>query len=216
MPSGSTLAVFAVASLVVLIVPGPAVLYVVTRSIEQGRQAGLASVLGIATGGLVHVAAAAAGLSALLAASASAFAAVKLAGAAYLVALGIRRLVRARNGLEEVVPRTSLTRIYRQGVIVQSLNPKAALFFLALLPQFVDPARGSVALQVLVLGIVFVVLGTCSDGTWALLTSTAGEWFRRRPALRRRSERLAGTVYITLGLTAAFAGHPRVGRGRAA
>src|SRR5207244_3084820 len=89
-------------------------------------------------------------------------------GAAYLIALGVRRLVRAGQRVDEMIPRSSLRRIYRQGVIVQSLNPKAALFFLALLPQFVDPARGSVALQIVVLGVVFVALGICSDGTWAL------------------------------------------------
>ena len=208
MPSASTLGLFSVAALAVLIVPGPAVLYVVTRSVEHGRQAGLASVLGIATGGLVHVAAAAVGLSALLAASAGTFTAVKLAGAAYLVVLGVRRLLRSGREPDAGSPSASLGRIYRQGVIVQSLNPKAALFFVAFRPQFVDPTRGGVELQVVVLGLVFVVLGVCSDGTWALLTSSAGAWFQRRRAFRRRGERLAGTVYITLGLTAAFAGHP--------
>jgi threonine/homoserine/homoserine lactone efflux protein len=206
MPSGSALLVFVVAALVVLVVPGPAVLYVATRAIEQGRGAGLASVLGVATGGLLHVVAAAAGLSAILAASALAFNVTKLAGAAYLVVLGVRRILRAGQGEEGTARPTSFRRIYVQGVVVQMLNPKAAVFILAFLPQFVDPA-GGVALQVLVLGTFFVALGVCSDSAWALLASTAGDWLRRRPAFRRRGERVAGTVYVGLGLTAAFAGH---------
>jgi threonine/homoserine/homoserine lactone efflux protein len=198
----------------VLVVPGPAVLYVVTRSVEHGRHAGFASVFGIATGGLVHVAAAALGLSALLAGSATDFTAMKLAGAAYLIALGVRKFLTAGGELHEAMARASLNRIYRQGVVVQALNPKAALFFLAFLPQFVDPARGSVALQVVALGLVFVILGIASDGTWALLTSSVGTLLRRQPAFRRRSERLAGIVYISLGITAALAGRPAHRAGR--
>ena len=206
MPSGSALVVFVLAALVVLVVPGPAVLYVATRAIEQGRAAGLASVLGVATGGLLHVVAAAAGLSALLAASGLAFNVTKLAGAAYLIVLGVRRIARASQDEEATARPTSFRRIYVQGVVVQMLNPKAALFVLAFLPQFVDPS-GGVALQVLVLGTFFVALGVCSDSAWALLASTAGDWLRKRPAFRRRGERVAGTVYVGLGLTAAFAGH---------
>ena len=205
MPSGSTLAVFAIAALVVLLVPGPAVIYVATRAIEQGRAAGLASVFGVATGSLIHVVAAAAGLSALLAASALAFNAVKLLGAAYLIVLGVR-LIMAGQGRDRTRRPASVRRIYVHGMAVQVLNPKAALFFLAFLPQFVDPTRG-VAFQVVVLGTVFIALGVCSDSAWALLASTAGAWLRKRPAFRRRGERVAGTVYVGLGLTAAVAGH---------
>ena len=206
MPSGSTVALFAVAALVVLVVPGPAVIYVATRAIEQGRAAGLASVFGVATGGFIHVVAAAAGLSAILAASALAFNVVKLAGATYLIVLGVRRLLVAGQGEERTAQPASVRRIYVQGMVVQALNPKAALFFLAFLPQFVNPARG-VALQVVVLGALFVALGVCSDSAWALLASRAAEWLRARPAFRRRGEQVAGTVYVGLGLTAAFSGH---------
>jgi threonine/homoserine/homoserine lactone efflux protein len=208
MPSGSSLVVFAIAAVVVLVVPGPAVIYVATRAIEQGRSAGLASVFGVATGGLLHVVAAAAGISAILAASAVAFTVTKLTGAAYLVLLGIRRIVKAGPDEERTAPSTSFRRIYFQGVVVQLLNPKAALFILAFLPQFVDPGGGGgVALQILVLGTCFVALGVCSDSAWALLASTAGAWLRARPAFRRRGERVAGTVYVGLGLSAAIAGH---------
>ena len=208
MPSGSALVVFAVAAVVVLVVPGPAVIYVATRAIEQGRAAGLASVLGVATGGLLHVVAAAAGLSAILAASAVAYTVTKLAGAAYLVVLGVRRILKAGQGEETAGRPTSFRRIWVQGVVVQLLNPKAALFIVAFLPQFVDPSGGGgVALQVLVLGTFFVAMGVCSDSAWALLASTAGAWLRARPAFRRRSERVAGTVYVGLGLSAALAGH---------
>jgi threonine/homoserine/homoserine lactone efflux protein len=210
MPSGSALPLFVVAALVVLVVPGPAVIYVATRAVEQGRRAGLASVLGVATGGLLHVVAAAVGLSAILAASAVAFNATKVAGAACLVALGIRRILTAGQEQERPGRSTSFRRIYVQGVVVQALNPKAALFFLAFLPQFVDSA-GGVALQVVVLGTLFVALGVCSDGAWALLASTAGAWLRERPAFRRRGERVAGTLYVGLGLGAAVSAHSAPG-----
>ncbi|MDQ4070395.1 MAG: LysE family translocator [Actinomycetota bacterium] len=210
------MALFAVAALVVLLVPGPAVLYVATRAIEQGRVAGLASVFGVATGGFIHVVAAAVGLSATLAASALAFNVVKLTGAAYLIVLGIRRLLIAGASEEQTPQPASVRRIYVQGMVVQALNPKAALFFLAFLPQFVNPTRG-VALQVVVLGALFVALGVCSDSAWALLASTAAAWLRARPGFRRRGEQVAGTVYVGLGLTAAFAGHssPPVANDRA-
>jgi threonine/homoserine/homoserine lactone efflux protein len=188
----------------VLLVPGPAVIYVATRAVEQGRAAGLASVFGVATGGLIHVVAAAVGLSAILAASAVAFNAVKLAGAAYLVVLGIRRIRSAGQGEQRAAEPASLRRIYLQGMVVQALNPKAALFFLAFLPQFIDPARG-VAFQVVVLGALFVALGVCSDSAWALLASTAGAWLRRRPSAAE-GKQVTGAVYVGLGLTAAVAG----------
>jgi threonine/homoserine/homoserine lactone efflux protein len=160
MPSPEVFAAFAAASLALLIVPGPSVLYIVTRSMDQGRAAGLVSVLGIHTGSIVHVAAAALGLSAILASSALAFGIVKYAGAAYLVWLGIRA-IRGRGEERTDGPRRehSLARIYGQGVVVNVLNPKTALFFLAFLPQFVDVSKGSVPLQAVILGATFIVLG---------------------------------------------------------
>ena len=208
MPSASTLALFGLAALGLLVVPGPAVLYIVTRSIHQGRAAGLVSVLGVATGSLVHVTAAALGLSALLMSSAVAFEAVKLIGAAYLIWLGIR-ILQGRDAQEvpEEVQTANLVRAYAQGVVVNVLNPKTALFFLAFLPQFVDPQAGGTAPQLLVLGVVFVALGIVSDGTYALVASRLGGWLLARPAFARNRRYVTGGVFITLGAAAALTGH---------
>src|SRR5438445_12122124 len=140
MPGPSTLALFCAAALALAVVPGPAVTYIVTQSVDKGRRAGLFSAFGVATGGLVHVAAATAGLSALLASSASAFTVVKLVGAAYLIAIGLLRLLRPDTEAGEIAPpAVEPRRIFMQGAVVNVLNPKTALFFLASLPQFVDP-----------------------------------------------------------------------------
>ena len=149
MPDLSTFALFAATSFLILVVPGPAVLFIVTRSLEQGPRAGLVSMLGVETGGLVHVAFATAGLSALLASSTAAFNVVKYAGAAYLIWLGVTRLLR-RHEFEPAATRepTSHARLFRQGVIVNVLNPKVTIFFLAFLPQF-----GDGPLELLVLGL---------------------------------------------------------------
>jgi threonine/homoserine/homoserine lactone efflux protein len=175
MPDSHSLIVFGAASLALIAVPGPSVVYIVTRGIGQGRRAGMLSMLGIETGALVHVAAAALGLSAVLASSATAFTAVKYAGAAYLVYLGVRKW-RERSGDEvpEAHPASGL-RLFLEGVVVNALNPKTALFFLAFLPQFVDPARGAVALQALVLGGVFVALAVLSDSVYAVAAGSLGD-----------------------------------------
>ena len=210
MPDASTLALFAVAAVTLLVIPGPAVLYIVTRSVDQGRAAGLASVGGVHVGTLVHVAAAALGLSALLVSSATAYHAVRWLGAAYLVWLGIRRLLAndedARPEADRRPRRLGLGRIFAQGVVVNVLNPKTALFFLAFLPQFVDVSRGSVPFQVAVFGVAFVLLGLVSDGAYALLASTGAGWLRRRPRVARTSRLVSGGVLISLGLTTALAG----------
>src|SRR5919112_3699123 len=159
MPAPETLAVFALASLALIAFPGPSVFYILARSFAGGRRAGLVSMLGVETGGLIHVAGATLGLSALLASSAVAFGVVKYAGAAYLVWLGISRL-RAKEPPE--LPPMPDGRVFRQGVLVNVLNPKTALFFLAFLPQFVDPGAGPVAPQMLVLGTLLVAIGTLS------------------------------------------------------
>src|SRR3954471_7054444 len=168
MPTGSTIAVFSLAAIALAVVPGPAVAYIVTQSVDKGRRAGLVSALGIATGGLVHVAAAAVGLSALLASSASAFTAVKLVGAAYLIGLGLLRIFRGREDVAAAPAPAPARRLYLQGVLVNVLNPKTALFFLAFLPQFVDRDAGSVPAQAAVLGCVFVVIAVVSDSAYAL------------------------------------------------
>lgn len=208
MPDLDTITVFAAASLLFAVVPGPAVIYIVTRSVDQGRAAGLVSALGIATGTLVHVPAAVVGLSALLVSSATAFTIVKFLGAAYLVYLGIRKLLdREAGALDEQPTKRTLKHIFTQGAVVGVLNPKTALFFLAFLPQFVDPARGSTALQLGVLGVLLVCISMTSDSCYALLTGTAGGWLRRRGSRFMRRQRLvSGGIYIALGLSAAVAG----------
>src|ERR687891_1824961 len=203
MPDSSTIAVFAAATLALLIVPGPSVLYVVTRSMDGGRTAGLVSVLGIHTGTLVHVAAAAFGLSALLMTSALAFNTVKYVGAAYLIYLGIRRLATSQTSGERAeIKSASLLRIYGQGVLVNALNPKTALFFFAFIPQFVDPSNGTVALQILLFGCLFIALGLLSDGTYAMMAATFGGWLRESAFYRRAERFVTGGVLGGVGFPA--------------
>ena len=207
MPDPAAIGVFSLASLALLVVPGPSVLYIVTRGITQGRMAGLASVLGVHVGTTFHVAAATLGLTALLMRSILAFNIVKYAGAAYLVYLGIRRLLDDDGPIQTgSVKAHSLARIFRQGVVVNVLNPKTALFFLAFLPQFVDVQKGSVPLQMLALGSIFIVLGLLSDGTYALVSSMLGNRLRTSGAFARRERLLSGSVYLGLGVGAALSG----------
>ncbi len=210
-PSATSIGIFSVAAILLLLTPGPAVLYIVARSVEQGRIAGLASVFGITTGTLVHVLAAALGLSALLASSALAFAIVKYAGAGYLIYIGIRRIVSRTDTLSRTdtqdLPRRSLGRLYRDGFFVNLLNPKTALFFLAFLPQFVDASRGAVAFQIVFLGLMFTLMGLTSDGLYALVAGTAGGWVKRNQHYLRWERFVTGGLFIGLGLTAAFAGN---------
>ena len=204
------LPVFLLASFILLITPGPAVLYIVARSLDQGRKAGLVSVLAIETGNLILVLAAGLGLSAILLSSPLAFSAVKYLGAAYLVFLGVRRLLsRDQDGQAVVFEKQSLRRIYSQGVFVAVLNPKTALFFVAFLPQFVDPAGGSATLQLLLLGCLFVLMAICTDGTYALLASTAGDWLKTNSGFRFSERYVVAFVYIGLGLLAALGHVPR-------
>jgi threonine/homoserine/homoserine lactone efflux protein len=211
MPAPSALALFAVASLALLVVPGPAVFYIVTRSITQGRSAGLLSVLGVHTGSVVHVAAATVGLSAILASSAMAFTVVKFLGAGYLIWIGAQKLLRRHDDEEEMATAApaSGARLFGQGVVVNVLNPKTAIFFLAFLPQFIDPHRGPVAAQTAVLGCCFILLGMLSDGTYALLGGALGGRLRHSRVARRRLDRASGVAYIGLGVTAAFATNSR-------
>jgi threonine/homoserine/homoserine lactone efflux protein len=209
-PDATTYGLFVAASLALTLVPGPAVLYVVARSVEGGRPAGLVSVLGIGAGGFVHVAFAALGLSALLVSSAAAFAVVKWLGVAYLIYLGIGRfLARDEEDAAPTVGNEPLARVFSQGVIVNVLNPKTALFFLAFLPQFVDPSRGAVTAQIALLGTTFVVIALCTDGLYALLSGTAADWLRRRnesPGFRRAGRYLSGSIYLALGAATAISG----------
>lgn len=206
MPPPETLVLFVAASVVLLITPGPAVLYIVARSVDQGRLAGIVSVLGITAGTMVHVLAAALGLSAILMSSSLLFSLVKYAGAAYLIYLGVRKLMAREQTVEgEAPPPASLRTIFRDGVIVNLLNPKTALFFFAFLPQFVDPGAGSsVALQIAFLGCFFAVMGMVSDGAWAIGSDMAASWLKRSRFFPRLQRYGSGTIYIGMGLAAAL------------
>ena len=205
--SHSSLLLFVTGAAILLVIPGPAVTYVVSRSIGHGRAAGLVSVLGIVTGTLCHVVAAALGISALLASSAVAFQFVKYLGAAYLIYLGIKTLRRNEEQLAEAdTGETKLMRIYGQGLLVNLLNPKTALFFLAFLPQFVDPARGYVTLQILQLGVLFALMGWGSDSVYAVIAGSVAERIRGSRRLRRAQRNISGGGLIALGLASAFSG----------
>jgi len=205
-PDAATLGVFVAAALALLLVPGPAVLYIVARSIDQGRSAGLVSVLGVHLGSLVHVAAAAVGLSSLLVSSAVAFSFVKYAGAAYLLYLGVRALIAREEPVDVELRPAPLRTLLRQGAVVNVLNPKTALFFLAFLPQFVDPDAGYVAAQLVFFGLVFVALGLVTDGLYALAAGTAGGWLRSSRFFAGARRWVSGTVFIGLGLVTALSG----------
>jgi threonine/homoserine/homoserine lactone efflux protein len=205
-PDTSTLLVFAAAALALIVVPGPAVLYIVAQSIDRGRLAGFVSALGIATGGLVHVTAAAIGLSSLLVSSATAFAAVKYAGAAYLIGLGLYTLFVRKEEPATTAPRERrLRRRFGQGVVVNVLNPKTALFFFAFLPQFVDPDKGSAALQIGILGLLFVSLAVLSDSVWALVAGSASERLRGSRRFLAVQRYVSGSVFVGLGALTAGA-----------
>lgn len=205
MPSSSVILAFALASLALLLIPGPAVLYILNRSVSDGREVGLAAVAGLELGNLVHVFAAALGLSAVLATSATAFNTVKWLGAAYLVYLGIRTLIRKPAKIEADRPGVSMKRAFSQGIVVNVLNPKVALFFLSFLPQFIRPADGHAGLQALVLGLVFVLVGCITDSCYSLLASSLRGVLLRGRALPFVQRYVAGSIFIGLGLVAATA-----------
>ena len=205
MPAWPSLLTFCVAALLLNIAPGPDMLYVIGRSIGQGRRAGIVSSLGIGVGCLFHVAAAAIGLAALLRSSPVAYHVVRYAGAAYLVYLAIKILSDRTNALTtpDVAPEP-MSAIFRQGVITNILNPKVALFFVAFLPQFTDPSRGPVVLQILVLGLWFDVGGTLVNLAVAYAGGRLGDSIRRMPRLARFQRWLTGIVFLGLGFRLAF------------
>jgi threonine/homoserine/homoserine lactone efflux protein len=210
MPDITALAIFVTAAFALLIVPGPAVLYIVGRSIEQGRMAGIVSTLGVGLGSVLHVVFAALGLSALLMQSALAFSIVKYLGAAYLIYLGVRTLLTKTEAKTLTqVERVHLSKIFTQGFIVNLLNPKTALFFFAFLPQFVSPESGSVTTQVIFLGTIFVTMAIISDGSYALVAGTAGQFLSGNEKVARFQKYMAGTIYIMLGVTTAVSGNTR-------
>ncbi|MBL8090528.1 MAG: LysE family translocator [Anaerolineales bacterium] len=203
----SQLIIFISASIALLLLPGPAVLYITARSASQGRVAGFVSVLAIETANLVQAIAAGLGLSAILLSSALAFDVVKYLGAAYLIYLGIRKLLsKEKSGTGQEVKRERLSQIFWQGFVINILNPKTALFFFAFLPQFVNPTKGNVTLQNLSLGVLFVLLAFITDSIYALIASSLAEKLNANTNFQKGQKYFAGLVYIGLGVTTALTG----------
>jgi threonine/homoserine/homoserine lactone efflux protein len=207
MPDSHSLLVFVGAGLLLNITPGPDVLYIVGRSIGQGRSAGLVSVLGISTGCLFHVASAALGLSAVMFAWPPAYDVVRYAGAAYLVWLGVRTIASKSSPIRiQRAEPVSLGRVFRQGMLTNMFNPKVALFFLAFLPQFTNPAHGSVPLQIAMLGLIFIANGTVVCVMYALAASWIGEWLSTRYGIAAWLNRAMGGLFVGLGARLAVGG----------
>ena len=201
------LSLFISVTLLLVFMPGPNTLYIIARSIQQGRRAGIVSSLGVQVGSLVHIAAAALGLSALLLSSALAFNIVKYAGAAYLIYLGVKTLLtKEKAEPTQTVRKATLGRVFFQGVVVNLLNPKTALFFFAFLPQFIVTARGRVALQIILLGSILILLGALSDCVYALAAGSVGNWLRGNLKFLRAQRYFASSVYIGLGAATALGG----------
>ncbi len=195
--------VFFSAALALNLSPGPDLLFVLSRTLSGGRRIGVASACGVCSGALVHVAAAALGISAILATSALAFTVVKYVGAAYLLYLGIQALRSAGAGTQlnlGTAPRTTAWQAYRQGILVDILNPKAAIFFMAFLPQFVRPDQGAVALQLLVLGVLVVLVAIVVECMLVLLAARASSALRGNQRLSQWLDRVLGSVLIGLGI----------------
>jgi len=201
------LLLFAGAALVLFLIPGPVVLYTLARTVAQGRAAGLASVLAAAVGDFVHALGATLGLAAILASSPVAFQVVRYAGAGYLAYLGVRTLLaRAAHAGQPSLEAQPLKRVFGQGVLVAVLNPKTALFFLAFLPQFLRPQRGPIALQSLVLGLLFVVMGMVMNTLWVLGASAVTRLLAGSGRISGVGRYLSAGVYLALGLAAVFGG----------
>lgn len=207
MPDGSTLVAFLVASLALLVLPGPTVMYIVARGVSQGRSAALVSTLGVEVGTLIQLLVATAGLSALLASSDIAFSAIRFLGAGYLVWLAVGVALNDGNHVfREQRGSGSLKPVFFQGVLVEVLNPKTALFFLAFLPQFADPERGPVAWQMFLLGMIFILLAVCNDGLIGLLSGTLGSRLRAGQRFLAVQRHVSGSIYMTLAVSTALAG----------
>lgn len=203
MPGLTTVLLFAVATTILTVSPGPGVLYVAARSVAQGRRAGFASMLGIESGEIMWIVAAATGVAALLSASVAGLTALRFAGAAYLIFLGVQRW---RQVEKFSVPRPApLGRIFAQGFVTQLLNPKVAVFFVAFLPQFLNPAQ-QIAPQVIVLGIIYIAIAVAIDSTYVLTAAAISGRLIRSPLAQRRTGRAAAATYLALGLAAAASG----------
>jgi threonine/homoserine/homoserine lactone efflux protein len=214
MPDLSQLALYFAAALLLAVTPGPGIFYVAARTLAGGRAEGVASSFGTGLGGMVHVAAGSLGVSAIVLASAELFTALKLVGSAYLIWIGIRTVLAARREALAVLeggaaaPPVGARRAFREGVLVEALNPKTAAFFLAFVPQFVDPARGGVALQFMVLGFVSVALNTLADIVVAFAAGVLRNGAAARPALVSRLRQASGGAMVALGLGLALARRP--------
>lgn len=209
MPTLHSLALFVVAGLALNFTPGPDMLYVAARGASEGRPAGVVSALGIGVGTLVHIALVAAGLAAVLAAVPLAYLAIRLGGAAYLIYLGVRAFLARQAPASTPLTPASLGAIFRQGVITNVLNPKVALFFLAFLPQFIDPSRGRAALQVIALGLLFDITGTLVNMAVAVASSRAARQLRTPSRGGIVLQRVTGGLFVALGVRLAYAGMSR-------
>jgi threonine/homoserine/homoserine lactone efflux protein len=206
--TGTNFALFLLAALVIAVVPGPGIFYVAARTLSGGKRAGIASTFGTALGGLVHVIAGALGVSALILASAELFTALKFAGALYLVWLGLKTFREARNLLPQQVIAVGTQRVFREGVLVEALNPKTAAFFLAFIPQFLDPAGGYIALQFMALGLISVTLNTLADVVVVMMAAPAHDSLTRNPNLLQRLRQGSGLFIAGLGISLALARRP--------
>jgi threonine/homoserine/homoserine lactone efflux protein len=200
MPGFQTFLLFLAAALVAAITPGPGILYIVARTLAGGSREGLASSVGLGLGGLVHVVGGAFGISALVMASAEAFTLLKIAGALYLIWLGLNTWRGARIVEPTEVRTTGMRRAFREGIVVEALNPKTAAFFLAFIPQFVDPSA-NVAGQFIVLGLISVALNTSADLVVTYWAAKARAGFARRPSLLTRTRQASGAIMCGLGTT---------------
>jgi threonine/homoserine/homoserine lactone efflux protein len=206
MPAPATLALFMAAALALNLTPGPDMLYVTARSVSGGRRAGVVAAFGIGAGTLVHIAALALGLAALLAAVPLAYGALRIAGALYLMVIGVQLLLRPRGAsAAAALPPASLATIFAQAVLTNVLNPKVALFFLAFLPQFVDPAAGPAVAQIVLLGLLFDVQGTVVNVAVALLASGTTRRLRANARVVSLLRRLTGAIFVALGARLAVA-----------
>ncbi|SDB34065.1 LysE family translocator [Belnapia rosea] len=214
MPDLTQLALYLAAALLLAVTPGPGIFYVAARTLAGGRAEGVASSFGTGLGGMVHVLAGSLGVSAIVLASAELFTALKMVGAAYLIWLGVRTFLSARRdasagpGGGPAAPSIGPGRAFREGVLVEALNPKTAAFFLAFVPQFVDPGAGHVALQFVVLGFLSVALNTLADIVVAFAASGIRDGAATRPALVCRLRQASGGAMIALGLGLALARRP--------
>ena len=207
-PHGANLSLFLLAALVIAAVPGPGIFYVAARTLAGGRSCGIASTFGTALGGLVHVVAGGLGVSAIILASAQLFTLLKFAGALYLVWLGIKTIREAGLSQPEATVPVGASQAFRDGVVVEALNPKTAAFFLAFIPQFIDPSAGHPALQFITLGLISVALNTLADVIVVAIAATARSTLARNPGLVRRLRQGSGLFIAGLGISLALARRP--------